>query len=35
MLPRALDAVMSRSWTRNLEEVVAIFLDFKGESCSN
>ena len=31
----SLDAVMGRSWTRNSEEVVAIFLDLKGESCSN
>ena len=35
MLPRALDAIMSRSWIRGMEEVVAIFLDFEGERCSN
>ena len=26
---------MNRSWIRSMEEVVAIFLDFKGERCSN
>ena len=35
MLPRALDAFISRSWIRSMKEVVAIFLDFKGERCSN
>lgn len=35
MLPRALDAIVSRSWSRSIEEVVAIFSDFKGERCSN
>ena len=35
MLPRATDAIMSRSWIRGVEEVVAVFLDVKGERCSN
>lgn len=35
MLPRAVDAIMSRSWVRSREEVVAIFADFECENCSN
>lgn len=33
MLPRALEGIVT--WSRSIEEVVAIFSDFKGERCSN